>query len=55
MYIDDINLCDKNEKELESLRETVRINNQNVEIEFGIVKCTMLVMKKRQTTHDGSS
>ena len=45
MYIDDIKLFVKNEKELETLIHAVRIYSQYIGIEFGIEKCTMLVMK----------
>ena len=45
MYMDDIKLFAKNEKELGSLIETVRIYSQDIGMEFGIEKCAMLVMK----------
>ena len=45
MYINDIKLFAKNEKELETLIHAVRIYTQNVGFEFGIEKCAMLVMK----------
>ena len=52
MYIDDIKLFAKNEKELETLTHTVRIYSRDIGMEFGIEKCEMLVMKsgKRQLT-----
>ena len=52
MYIDDINLFAKNEKELETLIHAIRIYNQDMGMEFGIEKCAMLVMKsgKRHLT-----
>ena len=42
----------KNEKELETLIKTVRLYNQDIEMEFGIEKYAMLVMKsvKRHIT-----
>ena len=42
----------KNEKELETLIQSVRIYSQDIRMEFGIVKCAMLVMKsgKRHMT-----
>ncbi len=42
----------KNEKELDTLIHAVRIYSQDIEIEFGIEKCAMLVMKsgKRHLT-----
>ena len=45
MYRDDIKLFAKNEKELETLIHAVRIYSQDIEMEFGIEKCAMLVMK----------
>ena len=36
MYVDDIKLLAKNEKELETLIHAVRIYNQDIGIEFGI-------------------
>ena len=52
MYMDDIKLFAKNEKELETLIHAVRIYSQNIGMEFGIEKCAMLVMKsgKRHMT-----
>ena len=52
MYMDDIKLFAKNEKELETLIHAVRIDSQDIGMEFGIEKCAMLVMKscKRHRT-----
>ena len=52
MYLDDIKLFAKNEKELETLIHAVRIYSQDIKMEFGIEKCAMLVMKtgKRHMT-----
>ena len=50
MYMDDIKLFAKNEKELETLIHTVRIYIQDVGMEFGIEKCALLV---RKTTSSG--
>ena len=52
LYIDDIKVFAKNEKELETLIQTVRICSQNIGIQFGIEKCAMLEMKssKRHKT-----
>ena len=35
----------KNEKELETLIQTIRIYSQDIRIEFGIEKCGILIMK----------
>ena len=50
MYMDDIKLFAKNEKELETLIQIIRICSQDIKIEFGIEKCAMLIMRggKRQ-------
>ena len=52
MYMDDITLFAKNEKELEILIHTIRIYSQDIGMEFGIEKCALLVMKsgKRHLT-----
>ena len=52
MYMDDIKLFAKNEKELETPIYAVRIYSQDIGMEFGIEKCAMLVMKsgKRHIT-----
>ena len=52
MYMDEIKIFAKNEKELETLIHAVRIYSQDIRIEFGIEKCAMLVMKggKRHMT-----
>ena len=54
MYID-IKRFTKNEKEFKTLIQAMRICNQDIGMEFGIEKCTMLIMKmgKREIT-DGS-
>ena len=45
MFMDDVKLFGKNEKELETQIQTVRIFSQDIGMEFGIEKCAMLVMK----------
>ena len=52
MYMDDIKLFAKYEKELETLIHAVRIYSQDIGMEFGVEKCAMLVMKsgKRHMT-----
>ena len=44
MYMDDIKLFAKKEKELETLTNVVRIYSQDIGMEFGIEKCAMLVI-----------
>ena len=45
MYMDEIKLFAKNETELNTLIQAVRIYSQDIGMEFGIKKCAMLVMK----------
>ena len=53
MYMDGIKLFAKKGKELEALIYTVRIYSQDIRMEFGIEKCTKLVIKsgKRHLTY----
>ena len=54
MYMDDIKLFAKNEKEQETLIHTVRIYNRDIGMEFSIEKCAMLVKKSsKQQLTDG--
>ena len=52
VYMDDVILFAKNEKELETLIHAVRTYSQDIGMEFDIEKCPMLVMKsgKRHLT-----
>ena len=52
MYMDDLKHFAKNEKDLETQINTVRIYSRDIGMEFGIEKCAMLVMKsgKRHLT-----
>ena len=52
MYIDDIKLFAKIEKEFEILIQIVRIYNEDVGMKFAIKECAMLIIKsgKRQMT-----
>ena len=44
--MDDIKNFSKNEKELETMVQTIRIYSQDIGMEFRIEKCAMLVIKK---------
>ena len=44
MYMDDVKLFAKNQKELETLIHAVRIYRQDIGMKFGIEKHTMLIM-----------
>ena len=48
MYMDDIKLFAKNERELETLIHAIRIYSQDIGMKFGIEKCAMLVMKSEK-------
>ena len=48
MYTDGIKMDAKNEKELETLIQAVRIYSQDIGMEFAIEKCAMLIMKSRK-------
>ena len=48
MYMDDIKLFTKNEKELETLILAVKIYSLDIGMEFAIEKCAMLIMKSRK-------
>ena len=50
MYMGDIKLFVKNEKELETLIHAVRIYSQDTGMKFGIEKCTILVIKTAKDT-----
>ena len=50
MYMEDIKLFTKNEKEWETLIHAVGIYSQDIGIEFGIEKCAMLLMKSENDT-----
>ena len=54
MYMNDIKLFAKNEKELEALIHKVRIYSQDIGLEFGIEKFALLIMKsgKRHLTEE---
>ena len=51
MSMDDINIFAKNENELVTQIQKIRIYNQDLGMEFSIEKCAMLIMKnvKRET------
>ena len=54
MYTDNIKCFAKNEKELETLIQTVRIYSQDIGMEISIEKCATLVMKSGKQ-HNGRS
>ena len=54
MYIDDIKVFAKNEKEQEILTLTIRRFHHDRGTEFGIEKCSILIMKRvKKETREG--
>ena len=51
MYMDHIKIFVKNEKEVDTLTQTIKIYKKDMGIEFDIEKCAMIQMKsgKRET------
>ena len=48
MYMDVIKLLAKNEKELENLKQSVRIYSYDIGMELALEKCAMLIMKSEK-------
>ena len=46
LFMDDLILYSQSEKGLNSLVQTVRVVREDIEMEFGIEKCAMLVIEK---------
>ena len=46
LYMDDLKLYAKSEKELDSLIQTVRVFSKDIGMQFGIEKCSTLVLKR---------
>ena len=46
LFMDDLKLYSCNKKELDSLVQTIRIFSKDIEMEFSIEKCAMLVIEK---------
>ena len=44
--MDDLKLFAKNEDQIDSLVNTVRIFSENIKMEFGLPKCGVLIMKR---------
>ena len=50
LFMDDLTLYGKDEREIESLVQTVRINNEDIAMEFGIQNCACVILKRGKTT-----
>ena len=46
--MNDLKLYSRSEKGFDSLVQTIRVFSEDIEMEFGIEKCAMLVMEKRE-------
>ena len=46
LFMDDLKLYSRSEKGLDSLVQTVCVFSEDIAMEFGIEKCTMLLMEK---------
>ena len=51
LFMDDLKLFGKNEKELESLVQTVRIFSDDIGMKFGLDKCAVMTMKRGKKIH----
>ena len=46
LFMDDLKLFGKNEKQLNNLVNTVRVFSKDIRMEFGVEKCAVLIMKR---------
>ena len=46
LFMDDLKLFAKNEKEIDSLVQTVRIFSDDIGMKFGLEKCAAMTMKR---------
>ena len=52
MFMDDIKIFAKNEKELETLIQTIRIHSQSIKVEFKTEKCAILIIRKEKNKEE---
>ena len=48
MFMDDLKLFSKSEKQMDTLVRTVHVFSTDIGIEFGMKKCGILTMKRRK-------
>ena len=53
LYIVDLNLFERTEKQLDTLINTLHIFGEEIRMEFGISKCPILIMEKGKLVHRG--
>ena len=51
LFMDDLKLFPKNEKEIDSLVQTVRIFSDDIGMKFGLEKCAAMTMKMGKRVH----
>ena len=51
--MDDLTLCSRNEKGLNSLVQTILVFSEDIGMEFGIEKCAMFVIEKGKIVKSG--
>ena len=51
LFMDDLKLFAKNEKEIDSLVQTVRIFSDDIGIKFGLEKCAAMTMNRGKRVH----
>ena len=45
-FMDDVKVFGKNENQLDSLINTVRVFTENIRMKFGLEKCAILIMRR---------
>ena len=48
LFMDDLKLFAKNEDQIDSLVNTVKIFSEDIKMEFGLPKCGVLIMKRKK-------
>ena len=51
LFMDDIKVYGKNQNQVDTLVQTIRVVTTDMRMEFGINKCAMLIMKRGRLTH----
>ena len=51
LFMDDLKLYGKNERQLDTLVNSVRIPSEDIQMQFGINKCAILIMKRGKYVH----
>ena len=51
LFMDDLKVYGKNQNQVDTLVQTIRVVTTDMQMEFGINKCAMLIMKRGRLTH----